>query len=163
MDRERKRRHSGGVFDAPGKPTSCCRLEHTVYTQIVKGMMYSTQTRIHLFPPAPLAWAGAGPDPPGTVYALIEITPFDLVKYRLNRETGSMVSPLPTRRCTCSSPAPTAMKPWTPFARCPRSVLDPLDIYLLSECSINRGGVPLRALIVGGLPKQSSSFKVPCL
>jgi len=38
----------------------------------------------------PHPWHGlkVGPDPPAVVYAYIEITPFDLVKYELDKETG---------------------------------------------------------------------------
>jgi len=38
----------------------------------------------------PHPWHGldAGPDPPAVVYAYIEITPFDMVKYELDKLTG---------------------------------------------------------------------------
>ncbi|MGB6122753.1 MAG: inorganic pyrophosphatase, partial [Bacteroidota bacterium] len=38
----------------------------------------------------PHPWHGleVGPDPPGVVHAFIEITPFDLMKYEVDKTTG---------------------------------------------------------------------------
>ncbi len=109
----------------------------------------------------PHPWHGleVGPDPPGTVYAFIEITPFDLVKYELDKETGYMVVDRPQ----LTSSLPPALYGFIPRTYCHEGVgalmpdarggdLDPLDICVLSERSINRGDVLLRAHVVGGLP-----------
>ena len=44
-------------------------------------------------------WHGlsAGPNPPEIVHAYIEITPFDLVKYELDKETGYLRVDRPQR------------------------------------------------------------------
>ena len=41
----------------------------------------------------PHPWHGlaVGPNPPDIVYAFVEITPFDLVKYELDKETGYLM------------------------------------------------------------------------
>ena len=109
----------------------------------------------------PHPWHGleVGPDPPGTMYAYIEITPFDLVKYELDKETGYMVVDRPQ----LTSSLPPALYGFIPRTYCDEGVgalmpdarggdLDPLDICVLSERSINRGDVLLRAHVVGGLP-----------
>lgn len=109
----------------------------------------------------PHPWHGleVGPDPPSAVYAFIEITPFDLVKYELDKETGYMVVDRPQ----LTSSLPPALYGFIPRTYCNEAVgalmegaiggdLDPLDICVLSERSINRGDVLLRAHVVGGLP-----------
>jgi len=109
----------------------------------------------------PHPWHGleVGPDPPGTIYAFIEITPFDLVKYELDKESGYMVVDRPQ----LTSSLPPALYGFIPRTYCQEAVgalmpdaqggdLDPLDICVLSERSINRGDVLLRVHVVGGLP-----------
>ncbi|MFO8037108.1 MAG: inorganic pyrophosphatase [Anaerolineales bacterium] len=109
----------------------------------------------------PHPWHGldVGPDPPSTVYAFIEITPFDLVKYELDKETGYMVVDRPQ----VTSSLPPALYGFIPRTYCGESVgalmegakggdHDPLDICVLSERSINQGDILLRAHVVGGLP-----------
>jgi inorganic pyrophosphatase len=106
-------------------------------------------------------WHGlkVGPNPPGTVYAFIEITPFDLVKYELDKETGFMMVDRPQ----LTSSLPPTLYGFIPRTYCgsavaalmPKSQLgdqDPLDICVLSERSISRGDVLLKVNVVGGLP-----------
>ena len=52
----------------------------------------------------PHPWHGleTGPDPPGLVHGYIEITPFDLVKYELDKGTGYLRVDRPQR--TSSQP-----------------------------------------------------------
>jgi len=109
----------------------------------------------------PHPWHGlnVGPDPPRKVHAFIEITPFDLVKYELDKETGFMMVDRPQ----VTSSLPPALYGFIPRTYCGEQVGalmqnarggdgDPLDICVLSERSISRGDVLLRAFIVGGLP-----------
>lgn len=114
----------------------------------------------------PHPWHGleVGPDPPHTVYAFIEITPFDLVKYELDKETGFMMVDRPQ----VTSSLPPALYGFIPRTYCGEGVgalmsnakggdRDPLDICVLSERSISRGDVLLKAHIVGGLPTLDNS------
>jgi len=109
----------------------------------------------------PHPWHGleVGPDPPSMVYAFIEITPFDLVKYELDKGTGYMVVDRPQ----VTSSLPPALYGFIPRTYCGERVgdlmenakggdKDPLDICVLSERSINQGDILLRAHVVGGLP-----------
>lgn len=108
----------------------------------------------------PHPWHGleAGVDPPGRVCAYIEITPFDLVKYEVDKVTGYMRVDRPQR--TASSPP--ALYGFVPRTFCARRVAalspksqrgdgDPLDICVLSERPINRAEVILNTRVVGGL------------
>ena len=109
----------------------------------------------------PHPWHGlaVGPKPPDIVYAFIEITPFDLVKYELDKETGYLMVDRPQD----TSSLPPALYGIIPQTYCGEGVAalmqgadegdhDPLDIIVLSERSISRGGVLLRAHVVGGIP-----------
>jgi inorganic pyrophosphatase len=100
-----------------------------------------------------------GPQPPAVVYAFIEITPFDLVKYELDKETGFMMVDRPQ----LTSSLPPALYGFIPRTFCGSGVAaltdgaqlgddDPLDICVLSERAITRGDVLLKANVVGGLP-----------
>jgi inorganic pyrophosphatase len=109
----------------------------------------------------PHPWHGleVGPNPPEVVYAFVEITPFDLVKYELDKDTGYMIVDRPQD----TSSLPPALYGFIPQTYCDGGVAalmqgadrgdhDPLDIIVLSERSISRGDVLLRAHIVGGIP-----------
>jgi inorganic pyrophosphatase len=108
----------------------------------------------------PHPWHGLdpGPNPPGEVYAYIEITPFDMVKYELDKLTGYIHVDRPQR----SSSSPPSLYGFIPKTYCgkrlralsPKSVKgdgDPLDICVISERPINRSEVILRAKVVGGI------------
>lgn len=93
------------------------------------------------------------------VYAFVEITPFDLVKYELDKETGYLMVDRPQD----TSSLPPALYGIIPQTYCDDGVAalmqgadqgdhDPLDIVVLSERSISRGDVLLRAHVVGGIP-----------
>jgi inorganic pyrophosphatase len=109
----------------------------------------------------PHPWHGldVGPNPPSVVYAFVEITPFDLVKYELDKDTGYLMVDRPQD----TSSLPPALYGIIPKTYCDEGVAalmqgadqgdhDPLDIVVLSERSISRGDVLLRAHVVGGIP-----------
>ena len=108
----------------------------------------------------PHPWHGleVGPNPPQVVNAYIEITPFDLVKYEIDKATGY----LRVDRLQRTSSQPPTLYGFIPRTYCgyrihalsPRSDrgdLDPLDICVITERPISRGEVILQARIVGGL------------
>lgn len=117
------------------------------------------------FPPPfyrwrPHPWHGlaAGPDPPRVVHAYIEITPFDLVKYEVDKATGYLRVDRPQR----TSSQPPTLYGFIPRTYCGRRVGeltpsahagdgDPLDVCVVSERPINRAEVILSARVVGGL------------
>lgn len=108
----------------------------------------------------PHPWHGLspGPDAPATVEAFIEITPFDLIKYEVDKVTGYMRVDRPQR----GSSQPPTLYGFIPQTVCgmkfsefsPQAIRgdgDPLDICVLSERPIERGEVIVRARVVGGL------------
>ncbi|AWV89246.1 inorganic pyrophosphatase [Bradymonas sediminis] len=108
----------------------------------------------------PHPWHGlsAGPDMPSVVHAYIELTPFDSVKYEIDKETGYLRVDRPQRY----SSQPPALYGFIPRTYCGPRVLelsadvadeadrDPLDICVLSERPISRAEVLLNARVVGG-------------
>ncbi len=105
-------------------------------------------------------WHGlsVGIDPPHIVQAYIEITPFDSVKYEIDKVTGYLRVDRPQR----SSSQPPALYGFIPRTYCASHVAalspevaqadgDPLDICVLSERPINRSEVLVDAVVVGGL------------
>ena len=108
----------------------------------------------------PHPWHGldVGIDPPRLVRAYIEITPFDLVKYEIDKVTGYIVVDRPQR----SSSQPPTLYGFIPRTYCGEGVGrfsphgergdgDPLDICVISERPINRTEMILNAKVVGGL------------
>ena len=108
----------------------------------------------------PHPWHGleAGADPPEVVHAYVEITPFDTVKYEVDKETGYLRVDRPQR----SSSQPPTLYGFIPRTFCggrvadlcpeaPRADGDPLDICVVSERPINRSEVLLHSRVVGGL------------
>lgn len=118
------------------------------------------------FPPPfyrwrPHPWHGLeiGPEPPKVIHGYIEITPFDLVKYEIDKETGYLRVDRPQR----SSSLPPTLYGFIPRTYCGRRVSslmdgsekgdgDPLDICVISERPITRSEVILNARVVGGFP-----------
>ena len=109
----------------------------------------------------PHPWHGLspGPAPPSLVSVFVEITPFDLVKYEVDKVTGY----LRVDRAQRTSSLPPAIYGFIPQTYCGDSVSrlmpgskvgdrDPLDICVLSERPITRAEVLLQAQVVGGLP-----------
>ncbi len=109
----------------------------------------------------PHPWHGlsAGPEPPRRVNAYVEITPFDLVKYEIDKETGYLRVDRPQR----TSSLPPTLYGFVPQTHCGERVAelmpgagagdgDPLDICVVSERPISRAEVILEARVIGGLP-----------
>ena len=109
----------------------------------------------------PHPWHGidVGPSPPSLVHAFIEITPFDLIKYEVDKVTGYLQVDRPHR----TSSLPPTLYGFIPQTYCGKRVgtlmegstggdQDPLDICVISERPIAREAVLLRARVVGGLP-----------
>ncbi|MFU8804041.1 MAG: inorganic pyrophosphatase [Bradymonadaceae bacterium] len=117
------------------------------------------------FPPPfyrwrPHPWHGlsVGPDAPRIVHAYIELTPYDSVKYEIDKETGYLRVDRPQRY----SSQPPALYGFIPRTYCgprvgalsptaERGDKDPLDICVLSERPINRAEVLLNVRVIGGL------------
>ena len=108
----------------------------------------------------PHPWHGleAGASPPRIVNAYIELTPFDLIKYEVDKTTGYLKVDRPQR----SSSQPPTLYGFIPRTYCGRRVGvlsptakrgdgDPLDICVVSERPISRSEMFLSAKIVGGL------------
>jgi inorganic pyrophosphatase len=107
----------------------------------------------------PHPWHGlpVGPRVPELVHAYIEITPFDTVKWEIDKETGY----LHVDRPQATNSLPPTLYGFVPRTYCGARVAaiagtekgdgDPLDICVLSERPINRADVLLRARPVGGL------------
>ncbi len=108
----------------------------------------------------PHPWHGleVGRRPPRLVHAYIEITPFDLVKYEVDKTTGYLRVDRPQR----TSSQPPVLYGFVPqtycadrvAALCPGSARgdgDPLDICVFSERPISKSEVILNVKVVGGL------------
>jgi len=108
----------------------------------------------------PHPWHGlsVGENAPEIVTSYIEITPFDYVKYEVDKATGYMMVDRPQR----SSSQPPALYGFIPKTYCGERIHalspssekgdgDPLDICVLSERPINRVEILLNARVVGGL------------
>ena len=109
----------------------------------------------------PHPWHGlsAGPAPPSMVHVFVEITPFDLVKYEVDKASGY----LKVDRAQRTSSLPPSIYGFIPRTYAGATVAslmqgaaggdrDPLDICVLSERPITRAEVLLNAKVVGGLP-----------
>lgn len=114
---------------------------------------------IHVSRPHPWHGLSSGKEPPGLVHAYIEITPFDLVKYEIDKSTGYLVADRPQR----TSSLPPTLYGFVPRTYCANRVaalmpgaeagdLDPLDICVISEYPINQSEVILNVRVIGGLP-----------
>ena len=108
----------------------------------------------------PHPWHGleVGADPPRLVQAYIELTPFDVIKYEVDKTTGYLRVDRPQR----SSAMPPTLYGFVPRTLCgtrvgeiygegSRGDGDPLDICVVSERPIDRTEVILSARVIGGL------------
>lgn len=120
-----------------------------------------TQPPPPFFRSRPHPWHGleVGDDPPRIVNAYIEITPFDTMKYELDKRTGYLIVDRP-QRSSALSPTLYGFVPRTycagrVAALSPEAIrggdCDPLDICIFTERPIERAEIVLRARIVGGL------------
>lgn len=116
-------------------------------------------TRVfHRHRPHPWHGLAAGRDPPRYVQAYVELTPFDAVKYEIDKDSGYLRVNRPQRTSslppalygfvprTCSGDRVAALSP-----RVRRGDGDPLDIFVLSERAITRAEVLLSVRVVGGI------------
>lgn len=120
----------------------------------------------------PHPWHGLeiGRDPPLHVNSYIEITPFDLIKYELDKVTGYLRVDRPQR----TSSQPPALYGFIPRTYCGAEIAalcpgaergdgDPLDVCVLSERPISRCEVIVPARVVGGiqlLDRQEADDKI---
>jgi inorganic pyrophosphatase len=109
----------------------------------------------------PHPWHGleAGDDAPKIVNAYIEITPFDTIKYEIDKATGY----LRVDRPQTGSAQPPTLYGFVPRTYCGRRVAalsapgvvkadgDPIDVCVISERAITRSEIVLRARVVGGI------------
>jgi inorganic pyrophosphatase len=108
----------------------------------------------------PHPWHGleAGRELPRWVNAYIEITPFDLIKYEVDKASGYLRVDRPQR----TSSQPPSLYGFVPRTYCGAKVAalcpgaergdgDPLDICVLSERPIQRSEIIVPARVVGGL------------
>jgi inorganic pyrophosphatase len=118
----------------------------------------SDARKINYFRPHPWHGLEAGPDPPEVLNAFIEITPFDLMKYEVDKVSGYLRVDRPQRS---SSQHPT-LYGFVPRTYCGPRVArlargakrgdgDPLDICVLSERAITRNEIIVRCHVIGGL------------
>ena len=108
----------------------------------------------------PHPWHGleVGPDPPELINAYIEITPFDMMKYEVDKVSGYLRVNRPQR----SSAQHPTLYGFIPRTYCDTRVCrlspgskrgdgDPLDICVLSERAITRNEIIVRCNVIGGL------------
>ena len=109
----------------------------------------------------PHPWHGidVGPRPPKIVHAYIESTPFNHIKYEVDKQTGYLRVDRPQR----TSSLPPTLYGFIPQTYCGNRVGklmhgakqgddDPLDICVVSDRPIDRAELILNARVVGGLP-----------
>ncbi len=111
-----------------------------------------------LYRPHPWHGLPVGPEPPARVHVYVEITPFDTLKYEVDKESGYL---------RLDRPQPSSSIPPVPYGFIPRTYCgprvsalsagstrgdgDPLDACVISERPINRAEVLLVARVVGGI------------
>src|SRR5688500_3138235 len=108
----------------------------------------------------PHPWHGleVGPAPPDVLNAYIEITPFDLMKYEVDKVSGYLRVDRP-QRTSAQHPALYGFIPRTYCAErvsrlAPGSMRgdgDPRDVCVLSERAITRNEIIVRCRVIGGL------------
>ena len=112
----------------------------------------------HRWRPHPWHGLTVGDRAPEVVNVYVEMTPYDAVKYEIDKDTGYLAVDRPQR----FSSQPPTLYGFIPRTYCGDRVgalsdtvdegdLDPLDICALSERPIERAEIILSARIVGGL------------
>lgn len=112
----------------------------------------------HLWRPHPWHGLDVGENAPEVVQAYIEITPFDLIKYEVDKNTGYLKVDRPQR----TSSLPPTLYGFIPKTYCGERVSklspssthgdgDPMDICVISERPINKSEILLNARVIGGL------------
>ena len=118
-------------------------------------------TKTHFSPWRPHPWHGlsAGVAPPARLNAFIELTPHDLVKYEIDKDSGYLRLDRPQR----TSAHPPSLYGFVPRTFSGQRVAklmhgadvgdgDPLDICILCERPVTRAEILVEARLVGGLP-----------
>jgi inorganic pyrophosphatase len=113
---------------------------------------------VNYFRPHPWHGLEVGPDPPAVLNAYIEITPFDLMKYEVDKVSGYLRVDRP-QRSSAQHPTLYGFVPRTYCGERVRSLArtakrgdgDPLDICVLSERAIARNEIIVRSRVIGGL------------
>jgi inorganic pyrophosphatase len=110
------------------------------------------------FRPHPVHGLSMGREPPEFVNAYIEITPFDLMKYEVDKTSGYLRLDRPQR----TSATPPTLYGFIPRTHCDVRVAklsrgatrgdgDPLDICVLSERPVVHNEIIVPARVIGGL------------
>ena len=113
----------------------------------------------------PHPWHGIhpGPDAPKALMAFIEMTPYDTVKYEIDKVSGYLKVDRPHRfssllpalygfipQTYCSTKTAEYFQQCCPEAAVERGDKDPLDICVLSDRNIQRGDIIVPAIPIGG-------------
>ena len=128
---------------------------------------------VNHFRPHPWHGLEVGPSPPDVVNIFVEITPFDLMKYEVDKVSGYLIVDRPQR----SSAQHPTLYGFIPRTYCADRVQrlspksrkgdgDPLDVCVLSERSITRGEIIVRGRVVGGLQMvdgEEADDKIICV
>jgi len=124
------------------------------------GKRHISETAISYQAYRPHPWHGlsAGPDAPRVVNVFVEITPYDLIKYEVDKVSGYLRVDRP-QRTSAQHPALYGFIPRTYCAErvcklapgAKRGDGDPLDICVLSERAITRNEIIVRCRVIGGL------------
>jgi inorganic pyrophosphatase len=117
-----------------------------------------TTKRVSHFRPHPWHGLEVGPEPPEVLNAFIEITPFDLMKYEVDKVSGYLRVDRP-QRSSAQHPTLYGFVPQTYCGERVRKLApgskrgdgDPLDICVLSERAITRNEIIVRGRVIGGL------------
>lgn len=119
----------------------------------------SSKTSFSPWRPHPWHGLSAGAEPPRRLNAFIEITPHDLVKYEIDKDSGYLRLDRPQR----TSAQPPSLYGFVPRTYSGKRVArlmpgaekgdaDPLDICVLCERPVTRSEILVDARVVGGLP-----------
>jgi inorganic pyrophosphatase len=119
----------------------------------------SSKTSFSPWRPHPWHGLSTGAEPPRRLTAYIEITPYDLVKYEIDKESGYLRLDRPQR----TSAQPPSLYGFVPRTYSGKRVArlmkgaekgdgDPLDICVLCERPVARAEILVDARVVGGLP-----------
>lgn len=113
----------------------------------------------------PHPWHGLppGPDPPSVISVFVEITPFDPVKYEVDKKSGFLRIDRP-QYSSSLPPSVYGFIPRTLSGDRVRDLMegatqgddDPLDVCVVSSHAINHPGILLDARVVGGIPMLDS-------
>lgn len=119
----------------------------------------SSKTSFSPWRPHPWHGLSVGPEPPQRLTAYIELTPYDLVKYEVDKDSGYLRLDRPQR----TSAQPPSLYGFVPRTYSGKRVArlmdeaekgdgDPLDICVLCERPVTRAEILVEARVVGGLP-----------